>query len=268
MEHCSSIYKSVSIPRHLRLYTYMDLSKYSPSFSESVEKHGLKLERTPLEIVQVNVGKLCNQACLHCHVEAGPKRTELMDERTIDRIIELISEAPTVHTVDITGGAPEMCPHFTKLASSARELGKEVIDRCNLTIFFEEGFEDLPEYLAREGITIIASLPCYTEDNVDSQRGSGTFQKSIKALQWLNELGYAQENSKLKLHLVYNPLGASLPPDQKQLELDYKKHLQEEFDIVFNELFTITNMPIKRFLHQLKQWGKLEEYMQTLINNF
>lgn len=224
--------------------------------------------RVALEVFQVNVGRFCNQACLHCHVEAGPGRTEIMEEKTARRIIELLSGAPGVHTLDITGGAPELNSNFRYLAREARALGREVIDRCNLTVFFEPGQEDLAQFLADRRIRIIASLPCYTEGNVDAQRGHGVFAKSIAALRLLNDLGYSRKGSGLELDLVYNPLGPSLPPAQAELEAEYKTRLKADLGIVFGRLFTITNMPIKRFLWDLERSGKLDEYMNLLAGAF
>jgi len=237
-------------------------------FESTVEKHGLDLSRQKLTTVQINVGKLCNQACLHCHVEAGPKRTEIMKEDVALRIIELLRNSSGIETFDITGGAPELCPSFRLLAKTAHEMGLHVIDRCNLTVFYEDGQRDLPQFLHDNSIHIIASLPCYTKDNVEKQRGGGVFKKSIDGLLQLNKLGYGQEGSGLLLDLVYNPLGASLPSAQDKLQADYKRELRELFGIEFNSLFAITNVPIKRFLHQLHNEGRFEEYMNLLVSNF
>lgn len=237
-------------------------------FLEKVKDHGLVLDRLPMQTLQVNVGKLCNQACLHCHVEAGPKRTEIMDIKTVDRILHLLDKSPGIHTVDITGGAPELNPHFRYFTRSIRSMGREVIDRCNLTVLFERGQEDTAEFLREHRIQVVASLPCYSKENVDRQRGSGVFNKSIRALKLLNSLGYGKEETGLKLDLVYNPLGADLPPEQSELERDYKKELMQLFGIQFNRLFTITNMPIKRFLRDLERSGKLAEYQELLLNSF
>ena len=236
------------------------------SFQETLENHKLKIDRTQVEVVQVNIGRLCNQACHHCHVEAGPKRKENMDERSVNRVIELIEKSRTVHTVDITGGAPELNPHFRKLVLAARQNGKSVIDRCNLTVFFEPGHEDTARFLRDQEVHIIASLPCYSKERVERQRGRGVFDKSIEALRILNGLGYGKGN--LTLDLVYNPTGPFLPPSQTKLQDDYKQELQELFEIEFNNLFTITNMPIKRFLEDLRKARKLEEYMELLTNAF
>lgn len=238
------------------------------SFEETLRKHKVELTRKSLDTLQVNVGKLCNQACLHCHVEAGPKRTEIMDKRTVDRVLELLSQAPLIHTVDITGGAPELNPHFRYFVSEIRGMKKEVIDRCNLTVLFEKGQESTAQYLCDERVQVVASLPCYSKENVDKQRGNGVFDKSIRALRLLNELGYGQPGTGLQLLLVYNPLGAFLPPEQAQLESDYKEELRSLFGIEFNQLYTITNMPIRRFLRDLERSGKLQEYMELLVSSF
>lgn len=227
-----------------------------------------ELLRHETRTLQINVGKVCNQACHHCHVDAGPKRTESMTRETADRILQLLRSSPSVDTVDITGGAPEINPHFTMLASAARNMGRHVIDRCNLTIFFEAGHELLPSFLASNQIEVIASLPCYTAKNVDSQRGRGVFDKSIAALRLLNSLGYGLPESNLRLSLVYNPLGPSLPPPQETLEADYKQHLRDESGIEFHRLLTITNMPVSRFANTLHQSGKFSDYMGLLVNHF
>lgn len=239
-----------------------------PSFATTLRVHGLELTRTRLEILQVNVGKLCDLACRHCHVGAGPNRTEIMQAKTVMRILELLATAPTVHTVDLTGGAPELNPHFRTLVRESRKLGKHVIDRCNLTVLFQPGQEDTPEFLAAQGVNVIASLPCYTEANVETQRGQHVFERSIQALQRLNALGYGKQDSGLELDLVYNPIGATLPPPQAALEARYRDELAEHFGIVFDRLFTITNMPIKRFLHLLEREHRTEQYMQTLLEAF
>jgi len=221
------------------------------------------LKRGRLEILQVNLGYLCNQSCLHCHVNAGPKRTEIMQRETIDSVIEYL-KTDTVKILDLTGGAPEMNPHFRDLVVTAKNLGVHVIDRCNLTILSEPGHHDLAHFLAEHNVEICASLPCYLEDNVNAQRGKDVFSTSIAALKQLNELGYGQDNSALKLNLVYNPQGPSLPPPQQALEADYKHHLLENYGVHFNELLTITNMPIKRFGSTLVSKGQFKEYMQLL----
>ena len=241
----------------------------SVDFQDKLRQHGLgELRRREVMTLQINVGKLCNQACHHCHVEAGPKRTEIMPAGVADRILALLAATPSIQTVDITGGAPELNENFRRLVSESRRMQKQVIDRCNLTVLFEPGLETLAEFLAANNVEITASLPCYTESNVDQQRGKGAFEKSIRALRLLNAIGYGQPGSGLALNLVYNPLGASLPPPQEKLEADYKSHLRESFGIEFNRLFTITNMPIKRFADMLVREGKHESYMGLLANHF
>lgn len=238
------------------------------SFNKKINEHHIELKRISIETLQINVGKMCNQACHHCHVEAGPARTEIMTEKTIDRIIELMKRSPDLKTIDLTGGAPEMNPHFRKLVLAARSMNLEVIDRCNLTILYEKGQEDLADFLKANQVHIVASLPCYTKDNVDKQRGRGVFDKSIEALKHLNSLGYGAAGSNLILDLVYNPGGAFLPGAQAKLEADYKRELKHYFNLEFNHLYTITNMPIKRFLDDLNRQGKYEMYMELLVNNF
>jgi radical SAM/Cys-rich protein len=239
-----------------------------PRFESILQQNGLPiLRKHQITTVQVNVGKICNQACQHCHVEAGPKRTESMSLATAERVVLLLQSSRSVNTVDITGGAPELNPHFRRLVSASRAQRLHVIDRCNLTILLEPGFEDLPVFLARNRVEVTASLPCYTRENVDAQRGRGVFDKSIEALQLLNELGYGVDPT-LALNLVYNPLGASLPPPQDALQADYKRHLQEDFGIRFNRLFTIANMPIRRFDDFLTRTGQKQAYMKLLFDKF
>ncbi len=221
------------------------------------------IRRRRLETVQVNLGYTCNQACLHCHVNAGPTRTESMDRETVDQVLGYLA-ASGATAVDLTGGAPELNPHFRYLVSRARALGAKVTDRCNLTILFEEGQEDLAGFLAAHGVEIVASLPCYTEELVDRQRGKGVYDKSVRAIRRLNELGYGRAGSGLVLNLVYNPQGASLPPAQEKLEADYKRILGEAFGIAFNGLFTLANMPIQRFGSTLISKGQFNEYMALL----
>jgi len=236
-------------------------------FAQRVQQEGTRLHRLAIDTVQVNVGKLCNQACLHCHVEAGPKRTEIMDRQTAEKVVDFI-RAAAPQTVDITGGAPELNPSFRWLVEQNRREDRHVIDRCNLTILFEPGQEDLPRFLADHHVEIIASLPCYSEANVTKQRGQGVFEKSIEALRRLNRIGYGKAGSGLTLNLVYNPVGAHLPPPQATLEEDYKRELGTNFSIVFNHLYTITNMPISRFAHALLREGKTEAYMELLAIAF
>ncbi len=225
------------------------------------------IRRHALTTLQMNLGYLCNQSCVHCHVNAGPTRKELMNDELIDLAIEVM-KVRKIEVLDLTGGAPEMNPAFRRLVIAAREIGVRVIDRCNLTILFEPGYEDLAEFLAEQGVDVVASLPCYSAENVDKQRGKGVFELSIDALQKLNALGYGQPGSALSLSLVFNPQGPSLPPDQKKLEADYKRELFDQFGIVFNELFTITNMPIQRFGSMLISKGQFDDYLTLLKHNF
>jgi len=223
------------------------------------------IKRQTLQTVQVNLGYRCNQQCLHCHVNAGPGRKENMDRKTIDQVLEFAIKSDA-HTLDLTGGAPELNPHFRDLVIQARAHDLEVIDRCNLTILMEPGQQDLAEFLATHAVQIVASLPCYLEVNVDRQRGKGTFESSIQALQRLNALGYGMPDSSLQLNLVYNPQDDSLPPDQLSLENDYHRHLREQFGVEFNHLFALANMPIKRFGSSLISKGRFGQYMQLIRN--
>ena len=224
------------------------------------------IQRDVPETLQVNLGYLCNLSCTHCHVNAGPKRTELMAREQIDLVLEVLQRRQ-LQTLDLTGGAPEMNPHFRYLVEQARALGVTVIDRCNLTILQEPGYEDLAEFLAVQGVEIVASLPCYSEQNVTEQRGKGVFETSIEALKKLNALGYGQ-GEVLTLNLVYNPNGTFLPPPQVTLEQEYKSHLQQDFGLQFDQLFTITNMPIKRYGAMLLAKGEYDAYMQLLKENY
>ena len=222
--------------------------------------------RQGLTTLQVNLGYLCNLSCTHCHVNAGPKRTELMTRETVDCVLQYL-EQKNLKTLDVTGGAPEMNPEFRYLVTTARALGVEVIDRCNLTILLEPGYEGTAEFLAEQGVIITASLPCYTEQNVSEQRGKGVFEQSVEALQLLNNLGYGR-NDSLALHLVYNPNGTFLPPSQQDLQEDYKRELLANHGIVFNQLLTITNMPISRFGGMLLAKNLYDDYLQLLKDNF
>jgi radical SAM/Cys-rich protein len=237
-------------------------------FTERLAQDDIALRRSGTEILQVNVGKLCNLTCVHCHVNAGPKRKEIMTRETIDRVIDWLARTD-IPTVDLTGGAPEMIPGFRYfiMRISALVRPRHVIDRCNLTILLERGYEDLSEFLAMNKVEIIASMPCYSAENVSAQRGEGVFEGSIAALQLLNSLGYGIKPDLL-LHLVYNPVGAFLPPSQDELEIDYKRELKKHFGIVFNKLYALTNLPIGRFASYLRHNNKLEDYMRLLIDAF
>lgn len=225
------------------------------------------IHRSRLETLQVNLGYKCNQSCVHCHVNAGPNRTEMMDCATL-ALIPRVLAARRLGTLDLTGGAPELHEGFRDLVRTARAQGVRVIDRCNLTILFEPGQDGLAEFLAAQRVEVVASMPCYCAANVDRQRGDGVFDLSIAALQQLNALGYGQEGSRLILNLVYNPQGASLPPDQQKLQADYKRELFQHFGIVFNELFVLTNMPIQRFGSTLVSKGTFDSYMDLLKSSF
>jgi radical SAM/Cys-rich protein len=239
-----------------------------PTFSELLQRSRLPpLRAVGVEILQINLGKLCNQTCRHCHVDAGPDRREIMSREMAAACIDVL-RSTNIGTLDLTGGAPEMNPNFRWLVEQARGLGRRIIDRCNLTILLAPGFDDLPEFLAEHRVEIVASLPCYLAENADRQRGDGVFDKSIAAIRRLNELGYGQPDTGLTLNLVYNPMGASLPPPQDALEQDYHRELRSRYGVVFNRLFTITNMPISRFLADLLESGRYEAYLQKLVNAF
>lgn len=239
------------------------------SFKESMGSCGLHpLKPKPLEVLQINLGYMCNQVCAHCHVDAGPDRKEIMTKETMNFCLKAI-ENSNVHTVDLTGGAPEMNPHFCWFVEELSKRSVKVIVRSNLTILVaNKRFKEYPSFFKKHELTVVASLPCYTESNVDKQRGEGVFLDSIQALKKLNELGYGVPASGLVLNLVFNPGGPSLPPDQQQLEADYKSRLLKDFGIQFNQLFTITNLPISRFLEYLLALGKYDEYMTKLVNAF
>lgn len=225
------------------------------------------IKRRQLDTLQVNLGYKCNQTCQHCHVNAGPNRTEMMDAATIDLVVQVLEQCQ-IKVLDVTGGAPEMNEHFKSLVQRARALGVRVIDRCNLTILFEPGHEELAQFLADNQVEITASLPCYSAERVDAQRGDGVFDKSISALQTLNSLGYGHDDGKLPLSLVYNPQGPSLPPNQENLQADYKRELAAHFGIEFNQLFAIANMPIQRFGSMLISKGQFADYMKLLKDNY
>lgn len=241
-----------------------------PSFDEFLESKGGKvLVREPTTILQVNIGLYCNQACSHCHVESSPLRTaEVMDARTAEQVVRVLKNSPGVRTLDLTGGAPELHAQFRYLVTEARKLGVEVIDRCNLTVLYEEGQEDLPQFLAANKVKVVASLPCYSEANTDKQRGKGVFERSIAALKDLNAVGYGMEGTDLELDLMYNPGGAFLPPAQEKLRVAYRSELRDTWGVEFSRLFTLTNMPIKRFADYLHREGKTIDYMNLLVQNF
>ncbi|VTT99555.1 fe-s oxidoreductase : Radical SAM domain protein OS=Planctomyces maris DSM 8797 GN=PM8797T_03489 PE=4 SV=1: DUF3641 [Gemmataceae bacterium] len=239
-----------------------------PRFDDSLARSGLgELRATGVDVLQVNVGKVCNQTCRHCHVDAGPDRREVMSRETMQLCLDALARG-NISTLDVTGGAPEMNPHFRWLVAEARALGRRVIDRCNLTILLAPGFADLPEFLAEHRVEVVASLPCYGPGNTDQQRGEGVFAKSIAALRRLNALGYGLPGGERTLSLVYNPLGASLPPAQPKLEAAYRKELADRFGLQFTRLYTITNMPISRFLDDLVRTGQFDAYMRTLVDAF
>lgn len=237
-------------------------------FDKAIAESNLSpLTATGISIFQVNLGRLCNQACRHCHVDAGPDRKEVMTRGIMQRCIEILRDSD-IPTVDITGGAPEMNPDFSWFVEECRELGMHVMVRSNLTILTEPGYEDIAAFLAENKVEVIASLPYYMEQNTDSQRGKGVFKKSIDALRVLNAIDYGKEGSGLILNLVFNPNGAFLPPSQKAIEADYKREMQRRYGISFNSLFTITNMPVGRFLSYLKTSGNFEMYMNRLLSSF
>jgi radical SAM/Cys-rich protein len=221
------------------------------------------IHRGRVTTLQVNLGYRCNQSCVHCHVTAGPNRTEEMDSATVDIVLAYL-ERQRIATLDVTGGAPELNPHFRRLVTAARDMGVKVMDRCNLTILSEPGQEDLAEFLAANQVEVVASMPCYLQDNVEQQRGKGVYDGSIRGLKRLNALGYGREETGLTLNLVYNPVGPSLPPPQEALEADYKRELRTRFGIVFNSLFTLANMPIQRFGAILLAKGTFDGYLETL----
>ena len=237
-----------------------------PHFEHVLEQHELELLHTTPNELQINLGKLCNLACHHCHVDAGPKRTEIMTWQTMERVLAWAKDAK-VKKVDLTGGAPELNPNFRRFCDELLSQNIEITSRCNITVLFEPGQLDLAEWYAERKIRLVCSLPCYTEDNVDAQRGKGVFDKSIAGLQLLNSLGYGIDPS-LSLDLVYNPGGAFLPPPQAGLEIDYRKMLNENFGIKFTSLLAITNIPVNRFAHALQRDGELVPYQQLLVDNF
>ena len=236
-------------------------------FAEKLQRAGRSLSRRAVDTLQVNLGRYCNLACIHCHVESGPSRTEMMSRETVDAVLRFLA-ATNIPTLDITGGAPELHRDFDYLVESAHGLGRHVMDRCNLTVIFEPGKDYLPEFFKRHQVELICSLPCYSQENVEKQRGKGTFDLSIQALRRLNELGYGQADSNLVLNLVYNPAGPHLPPPQAILEQDYKRILSEQFGIVFHQLYCLTNMPITRYATHLKLRSEYDDYTEMLEYSF
>ncbi|HVF88266.1 MAG TPA: arsenosugar biosynthesis radical SAM (seleno)protein ArsS [Pyrinomonadaceae bacterium] len=239
----------------------------SVSFDEKLAAHDLELRAAEVKILQVNVGKLCNQACKHCHVDASPTRTEIMTRETAERVINVLRRF-LIPTLDITGGAPELNSSFRYLVREARALQRHVMVRHNLTVMFEPGQDDLAKFFRAHEVEVVSSLPYFLEQQTDAQRGGGVFQKSIEALRRLNAVGYGVAGSSLTLNLVYNPVGAFLPPSQSSIEADFKRELLLRYGVTFNRLYTITNMPIKRFLDYLRRSGNEERYMRRLVEAF
>lgn len=250
------------------------LEPYSiPNFDDFLSEKEIKLDRIETKVLQVNIGLYCNQSCNHCHVESSPQRKEMMNRSTVDRLLELLENNATINTIDITGGAPELNKEFRYLVENIRKLkgydDMTIIDRCNLTVLYEDGQQDLKEFLAENKCKLICSLPCYSKKNVNRQRGKGVFDKSIQALIDLNSVGFGMnDNRNLEIDLVYNPIGAFLPPPRDELEIDYKRELNELFGIKFNYLHVFNNQPIKRFADFLYRRGELGDYMTLLVNNF
>ena len=237
------------------------------AFEQQLAMHGLALRAATVEVLQVNIGKLCNQACQHCHVDAGPKRTEIMTRATIDQVLAALRQH-RISVLDITGGAPELNPSFRYLVTAARQLGAHVMVRHNLTVMFEPRQEDLPAFFRAHKVEVVSSLPYFLEQQTDAQRGRGVFEKSVAALRRLNAVGYGVEGTNHTLNLVYNPVGAFLPPAQNAIEADFKRELAARYGVTFNQLFTITNMPIRRFLDYLRRSGNEERYMRKLVAAF
>ncbi|MEJ8803335.1 arsenosugar biosynthesis radical SAM (seleno)protein ArsS [Pontibacter sp. H249] len=241
-----------------------------PAFTARLREHGLfPLKPTGTTILQINVGKMCNQTCRHCHVDAGPDRKEIMTRETIQLCLDALQHAPQIATIDLTGGAPEMNPDFRWFVEELSRLGRQVLVRCNLTIILaNKKYNDLPEFFRQHQVHVVSSLPYFMASRTDAQRGDGVFEKSVKALQMLNAVGYGKEGSNLLLDLVYNPSGAFLPSGQKAMEAEFKRRLKSSYNIEFNSLFCITNLPISRYLDYLVQSGNYEGYMQKLVDNF
>lgn len=242
---------------------------YGGDFTAAIAAHGhAQLQPLPIEIFQINIGKLCNMTCRHCHVDAGPDRTqENMNRETIDACLQALDQT-TAHTVDITGGAPELNPHFRYLVDQCVQRGKQVIDRCNLTVLLLPRMEDLPQWMAKRGVEVVCSLPHYRQRNTDTQRGDGTFEKSIAALQRLNQAGYGQGDPQRRLTLMTNPVGAFLPSHQASIEQEWQRNLQKHYGVSFDRLIALNNMPISRFLEWLEASGNLQGYLEVLVNSF
>jgi radical SAM/Cys-rich protein len=242
------------------------LPKASVAFAEKLRQHNISLRSAAIDTLQVNVGKLCNQTCKHCHVDASPTRTEIMRLETIKACLEVLRNNK-ISTLDITGGAPELIPDFRYFVAEAKKIGVHVIIRHNLTVMFEKNQTDLPDFFAENEAEVVSSLPYFLSQQTDAQRGTGVFEKSVEALKKLNAVGYGIDES-LKLNLVYNPVGAFLPPEQSAIEADFKRELKQRYGIVFNHLYTITNMPLARFLDWLRRTKNEESYLQKLVNAF
>jgi radical SAM/Cys-rich protein len=243
------------------------IDRASGEFEPRLASHGIELRAARVDTLQINVGKLCNQSCKHCHVDAGPARTEIMTRETAEQVIRAIQQF-AIPTIDITGGAPELNPSFRYIVTQARELGARVMVRHNLTVMFEPDQNDLPEFFRQHEVEVISSLPYFLEQQTDAQRGRGVFEKSIEALRRLNSVGYGVEGTGLVLNLVYNPVGAFLPPPQQAIEVDFKREMMTRYSISFNHLYTITNMPINRFLDYLRRSGNEDRYMHRLTEAF
>ena len=262
--------KNLSERGKAREMATVDIMRLVPLFQSTLKQHdkAAAFTRKPPTILQLNIGLHCNQACSHCHVDSSPARTEMMDRRTAERVLSLLPSSPSINTIDLTGGAPELCESFRYLVETASAMGYTVLDRCNLTVLSEKGQEDLGEFLAEHKVQVVASLPCYAEQNVDEQRGKGVFERSIAGLQQLNALGYGKEGTGLELHLVYNPNGVFLAPEEKKLEEAYKNELMQCYGITFNRLLCLNNMPVKRYSDYLNRTNELENYMNLLVDNF
>jgi radical SAM/Cys-rich protein len=259
--------KPISIKTPVEVKLNENIPSFGPSFQDVLAEHDYDLRRSNPSELQINLGKLCNLACHHCHVDAGPKRTEIMTWDVMGKILNWVKDT-NIRKADLTGGAPELNPHFRQFCDELLKLGFDITSRCNITVLYEPGQEDLAKWYAERKIKLVCSLPCYSQENVDAQRGKGTFDLSVKGLQELNSLGYGIEGSDLQLDLVYNPNGYFLPPAQQSLEQDYRKMLDDNFGISFSNLLTITNIPINRFAHSLVRDNQMEDYQQLLLDNF